>query len=97
MLMTQLEINTKWGKRNHSRRERHALKKNKNIFFEKYKTKRPRQKGWQTLKQDADKNLLGRNHQGINEVVDSSGKQILARWVTIGDSSQLGGICWVPQ
>ena len=72
--MTQLEINTKWGKIKHSGRERHALKKNKSIFFEKYKTKRPRQKGWQTLKQDTAKNLLGRNHQGINEVVDSSGK-----------------------
>ena len=57
----------------------------------------PRQKGWQTLKQDTTKNLLGRNQQGINEVVDSSRKYILVRWVTIGDSSQLGGICSGPQ
>ena len=69
-----MEINTKWGKIKHSGRERHALKKNKSIFFKKYKTKRPRQKGRQILKQDAARNLLGRNHQGINEVVDSSGK-----------------------
>ena len=97
MLITQLEINTKWGEMKHTGRERPALKKKKSIFFEKYKTKRPRKKGWQTLKQDATKKILGRNHQGINEVVDSSGKQILARWVTIGDSSRLGGICSVPQ
>ena len=69
-----LEINTKWGKIKHSGRERHALKKKKSIFLKKYKIKRPRQKGWQTLKHNAVKNLLGRNHQGINEVVDSSGK-----------------------
>lgn len=37
--------------------------------------------------------MLGRNHQGINEVVDSSGKYILAWWGTIGDISGLGGIC----
>ena len=74
--MNQLEINTKWGKIKHGGREISALKKKKGIFFEKYKIKRPRQKGWQTLKQDGAKNLLGRNHQGINEVVYSSGKQI---------------------
>ena len=92
-----MEINTKWGKIKHSGRERHALKKKKSIFFEKYKTKRPRQKGWQTIKQDVAKNLLGRKHQGIDEVVDSCGKQILTRWGTIGDSSWLVRICSSPQ
>ena len=72
--MTQLEINTNWGKIKHSGTERHALKKKNSIFFKKYKTKRPRQKGWYTLKWDTAKNMLGRNNQGINEVIDSSGK-----------------------
>ena len=57
----------------------------------------PRQKGWQTLKQDAAKNLLGRKHQGINEVVDSSGKYILTHLGNIGDKSWLVGIWSGPQ
>ena len=69
-----MEINTKWGTIKNDGRGMCALKKNKSIFFKKYKIKRPRKKGWQTLKKDASKNMLGRNHQGINEVVDSSGK-----------------------